>query len=107
MDPKAQHFLTPLLTAVAIIGAGHRRNNSGVSDLFLDHRSKVPAVGGVAPRQHQRGSNNCTKLAVGIRFIDIARALQRGPGRKTHRRRLRRGLDLQILPHEMPAAQRH
>jgi hypothetical protein len=53
-DPKVQHFLQSLLTAVDVIGPGHRRNDFGVSDLFLNQRNKVRTVSGVAPRQHQR-----------------------------------------------------
>jgi hypothetical protein len=48
-----QHFLSPLLTAVAIIDAGHRTNDSGVGDLPFNHRNKVRAVGRVASRQQK------------------------------------------------------
>ena len=54
-DPETQQFLSSLLAAVAIIDADHRRNDSGVGELLLEHRNKVRAVGRVAPGQHQRG----------------------------------------------------
>src|SRR6202521_6264580 len=55
LTPQTEPFLSSLLAAVAIIDAGHRRNDSGVGDLLLEHRNKVRTVGRVAQRQHQRG----------------------------------------------------
>src|SRR5271165_6287327 len=67
-DPKTQQFLSSLLAAVAIIGAGHRRNDSGVGDLLLEHWNKVRTVGRVAQRQHQCG-DKATSAACQLRAV--------------------------------------
>src|ERR1700745_3368571 len=54
LSPRPSTPPRPCSSAVTILGAGHRRSDPGVGDLFLDHRSKVRAVGCIATRQHKR-----------------------------------------------------